>query len=111
MAKIDKINVGGTVYDINLPTTATPSISSLTITGNLTVNGTANLDNVNSLMTRAGTTAYFDTIVPNTISFGAQTLTLTGGSLSINTPTIYLNGQEVDLTYSQINAGNAASEI
>lgn len=111
MAKIDKINVGGSVYDINLPTTATPSISSLTITGNLDVDGTANLANVNSLMTRAGTTAYFDTIAPNTISFGAQALTLTGGSLSINTPTIYLNGQEVDLTYSQINAGNATSQI
>ena len=56
--KIDKINVGGTVYDINLPTTATPSIASLTISENLT-----------------------------------------------------LNGQEVDLTYSHINAGNATSEI
>ena len=33
MAKIDKINVGGTTYDINLPTTATPSISGLTVDG------------------------------------------------------------------------------
>ena len=56
--KIDKINVGGTVYDINLPTTATPSIASLTISENLT-----------------------------------------------------LNGQEVGLTYSHINAGSATSQI
>ena len=33
MAKIDKINVGGTLYDINLPTDATPSISGLTVDG------------------------------------------------------------------------------
>lgn len=33
MAKIDKINVGGVTYDINLPTTATPSISGLTVDG------------------------------------------------------------------------------
>ena len=41
--KIDKINVSGADYEINLPTTATPSISSLTVTGNLTCSGTANL--------------------------------------------------------------------
>ena len=35
--KIDTINVAGTPYEINLPTSATPSITSLTITGNLTV--------------------------------------------------------------------------
>lgn len=43
MAKIDKIQVGTTSYEINLPTTATPSITSLTVTGNLTVSGTTNL--------------------------------------------------------------------
>ena len=43
MAKIDKIQVGTTSYEINLPTTATPEISSLTITGNLNVEGTSNL--------------------------------------------------------------------
>lgn len=43
MAKIDKIQVGTTSYEINLPTTATPEISSLTVTGNLTVEGTSNL--------------------------------------------------------------------
>ena len=47
MAKIDKINVGGTEYEINLPTTATPSIASLNISGNLNVDGTSNLGNVN----------------------------------------------------------------
>ena len=46
--KIDKINVGGADYEINLPTTATPTISSLTITGNLTVSGTANLSVISS---------------------------------------------------------------
>ena len=43
MATIDKIQVQGTTYDINLPATASPTISSLTVTGNLTVSGTANL--------------------------------------------------------------------
>ena len=84
MAKIDKIQVGTDSYDINLPTTATPEISSLTVTGNLTVSGTSNLSKINSFMDRAGTIAYFDTIAPNTISFAGQTLTLTGTSLSIN---------------------------
>lgn len=41
--KIDKIDVGGAEYEINLPDTATPTISSLTVTGNLTCSGTANL--------------------------------------------------------------------
>ena len=45
--KIDKIKVGTVSYDINLPTTATPSITSLTVTGNLTVKGTSNLSVVN----------------------------------------------------------------
>lgn len=58
MAKIDKINVGGTVYDINLPTTATPSISSLTISGNLTVEGTSNLSVINCKSLTA--LSYFD---------------------------------------------------
>lgn len=43
MPTIDKIQVQGTTYDINLPATASPTISSLTITGNLTVSDTANL--------------------------------------------------------------------
>ncbi len=41
--KIDKIQVGTVSYDINLPTSATPSITSLTVTGDLTVEGTSNL--------------------------------------------------------------------
>ena len=49
MAKIDKIQVGTTSYDINLPTTATPSITSLTVTGNLTVSGTSNLSVVSCI--------------------------------------------------------------
>ena len=69
MAKIDKIQVGTDSYDINLPTTATPSIASLNISGNLNVDGTSNLGNVN------------------------------------------LNRQEVDFTYSDINAGNETSRI
>lgn len=44
--KIDKINVGGANYEINLPTTATPSITSLTVGGNLTVSGTSVLASV-----------------------------------------------------------------
>lgn len=47
MANIDKIRVNGTSYNINLPTTATPSIASLTVTGDLTVSGTANLADIN----------------------------------------------------------------
>lgn len=49
MAKIDKINVGGVEYEINLPTTATPEITSLTVSedlyarGGLTARGKANI--------------------------------------------------------------------
>ena len=46
-SKIDKINVNGTSYDIDLPSTATPSITSLTVTGNLTVSGTSDLADIN----------------------------------------------------------------
>lgn len=45
--KIDKINVKGAYYDINLPIDATPSIQSLTISGDLTADGTSNLAAVN----------------------------------------------------------------
>ena len=45
--KIDKIHVGEADYEINLPITATPQITSLTVTGDLTVEGTANLSVVN----------------------------------------------------------------
>ena len=47
-AKISVIKVKGTEYEINLPTTATPSITSLTVTGDLTVSGTANLTSISS---------------------------------------------------------------
>lgn len=45
MASIDKIDVGGTTYNINLPSTATPSITgltaqTLTVTGDATIEGT-----------------------------------------------------------------------
>ena len=43
MAKIDTINVAGTPYEIDLPSTATPSITSLTVNGDLIVKGTADL--------------------------------------------------------------------
>lgn len=46
-SKIDKINVNGTSYDIDLPLTATPSITGLTVTGNLTVSGTSDLADIN----------------------------------------------------------------
>lgn len=50
--KIDKIKVKGVYYDINLPTDATPSITSLTLSGGLTVDGTSNLAavNINSVL-------------------------------------------------------------
>lgn len=47
MASINKINVNGASYDIDLPSTATPSITSLTVTGNLTVTGTSDLADIN----------------------------------------------------------------
>lgn len=46
-SKIDKVNVNGTSYDIDLPSTATPSITSLTVTENLTVSGTSDLADIN----------------------------------------------------------------
>lgn len=124
MAKIDKIQVGTTSYEINLPTTATPEISSLTITGNLTVEGTANLSvvniegNINSLMTKSALNIYCNNIYPNIIDGSGITLTISAASLSVkayslilSTPTISLQGQEVDVNYSHINAGGATSQI
>lgn len=125
MAKIDKIQVGTTSYEINLPITATPEISSLIVTGNLTVEGTSNLsvvnieDSINSLMTKGSLSIYCNTIYPNIIDGTGQTLTISASSLSANatyslilsTPSISLQGQEVDLNYSQINAGGATSQI
>ena len=124
MAKIDKIQVGTTSYEINLPTTATPEISSLTVTGNLTVEGTSNLSvvniegNINSLMTKSALNIYCNNIYPNIIDGSGITLTISASSLSVkayslilSTPTISLQGQEVDLNYSQINAGGATSQI
>ena len=45
--KISVINVKGVPYEINLSTTAAPKISSLTVTGNLNVEGTSNLASIN----------------------------------------------------------------
>lgn len=72
--KIDKINVGGVPYEINLPTSATPSITSLTITGNLTVSGTSNLSVVNcdSLSTNKNTVIRHDSLRVNITWKGAE---------------------------------------
>ena len=43
MANIEKIRVGETDYNIRVPDGSSLSLSSLTVTGNLTVSGTANL--------------------------------------------------------------------
>lgn len=126
MADIKTINVNGTSYNINLPDNST--VNGLTVTGTLTapnISGTtitattANLTNINSLIGRSGTKAYFDILYPKIIDCSGQTLTISGGSLSVkinggltlSTNTISLQGQEVDITYTHINAGNAASEI
>lgn len=47
MANIEKIRVGETDYNIRVPDGSSLSLSSLTVTGNLTVSGTANLSVVN----------------------------------------------------------------
>lgn len=46
MAVLNKINVGGQDYDISVPDGSSLSLSSLTITGGLTVEGTATLPDV-----------------------------------------------------------------
>lgn len=67
MAKIDKIQVGTTSYEINLPTTATPSIASLTVTGDLKVSGTLTAPNIRGT-TITATTANLSVIKPSDIS-------------------------------------------
>ena len=47
MANIEKIRVGETDYNIRVPDGSSLSLSSLTVTGNLTVSGTANLSVIN----------------------------------------------------------------
>lgn len=62
---------------------------------------TINCASINSLTTRAGTTAYFDVIAPNTISFTGQALTLTGGSLNISAlASISIKGADVTISGS-----------
>ena len=64
--KIDKINVGETVYEINLPTSATPEISSLTITGNLDVARIISAGDYVEGSEGYFTNAYINTLNPNT---------------------------------------------
>ena len=72
--KISQITVGNQTYPINLPLEATPSITSLTISGDLTVSDTSDLNIVNcaSLNCSAGTGTFSHV--------GSKTLTVTGTS-------------------------------
>lgn len=73
MASIDKINVNGDLYDIDLPTTATPSIASLTVGGSATLNGEVTIGG--ELSTAAGVTISKDlTVNGNLTVSGTSTL-------------------------------------
>ena len=79
MAKISQIKVGNTYYDINLPTTATPKITGLTVT-TLTVTGTANLSVIKNgeatlnLPSSSGTLALAADIPSKTAAFTSAIL-------------------------------------
>ena len=93
--KIDTIKLGTSEYEIDLKSTATPSVASLT-TSALTVNGTSNLKDVSASSIHVGST--------NITSSG---VTATQGSdLNLNT-----NGADINLTAGDqgsitINASN-----
>lgn len=93
--KIDTIKLGTSEYEIDLKSTATPSVAGLT-TSTLTVNGTSNLKGVSASSIQVGST--------NITSSG---VTATQGSdLNLNT-----NGADINLTAGDqgsitINASN-----
>ena len=43
-SKIKQIAIGSATYDIDLPASATPSVTSVTTSGNITVGGTLTVD-------------------------------------------------------------------
>ena len=93
MASIDKINVNGALYYIDLPTTATPSIASLTVTGNATINGDTTIGGI--LSTADGATISKDLTVGGNV--GCATLNCSGAATirSINSQTLTVNNMSV----------------
>ena len=84
-SKIDKINVNGTSYDIDLPSTATPSITGLTVT-TLTVGGDTTI--TGELSTEASVTISKDlTVTGNLTVSGTSTLA------SVNCTALTCSGQ------------------
>ena len=102
MPTIDKIQVQGTTYDINLPATAKPSISSLTVTGNLTVSGTANLSVVTFTNSAAtGVVGSITAVAAGIILSNTRFIGIMARQLSISALTLSL--QQGSNTYSLPN--------
>ena len=91
MASINKIDVNGALYDIDLPSTATPSIASLTVNGDTTIGGI--------LSTAAGVTISKDlTVGGNLTGSGTSGVTCAKISCSGDGSVRYLNSQILTAT-------------
>lgn len=117
--KIDTIKLGNSEYEIDLKSTATPSIASLstsgavTVGGNLTVKGTSNLSNVNCTgnITIDGQSVSINSGAIH-ITTSSDAITLSSGYVfSIyGTDGIFLSGEVVHLNPDLdilLNPGNA----
>lgn len=95
MASIDKIRVNGASYNINLPTTATPSIASLTVSGGATITGE---------LSTAG-----DTTLSKNLTVGRDTTI--SGSLSAATATVsqYLSVGESAAVSKNLTVGGSTT--
>ena len=107
--KIDQLKIGSTSYDIDLPVDATPSIASLTTSGNVTVGGSLAKGNLTFTLPSSSGTLTLDENLP-IVSFGTQTIS---GATEIKSITVgtddYNLGGGGTGTVTSVGAGTGLS--
>ena len=114
MADIKQIEVGNTTYDINLPSTATPSVASLTTSGDITLGGKLVTGHIEAPSTGSNDTVSIDDrlAVSSTSNFNGDVFiggwTNNGGSY---TPTADTDSLRVNGTFQlngELHAGSSS---